>query len=396
MKTIGVFFGSRSTEHDISIITAQLIISGLKGLEYPVVPVYISKKGEWMIDESLGKLSEFTDPAQDVSKNDSYKQYYLDLEASLGKMVFRKKGLTGKTLSIDLAFPAIHGSYGEDGTIQGFFEMMDVPYVGCGVAASAIAMDKVFTKQICETRGIPTAQYVTVLKKEWEEGRETILSTIKKTLPYPLFVKPVHLGSSIGITKVKEKKGNELEQALDVGFYYDDKVLVEEGVENIMDVTCCVIGNNDLQASVLQESVFNADLFDFNEKYLKDGGGQLGKSKSGIVIPARLSKDMTEKIQKMAKEVFIALGCTGIARVDFLLNTKTNKLFIAEVNPLPGTLYHHLWKASGIALDELLQRLIQYAEERHSGKHVISLSFESSVLTNLNSAKLKTKGSKLT
>ena len=395
MKTIGVFFGSRSTEHDISIITGQLIISGLKGLGYSVVPVYITKSGEWMIDEGLGRLTSFTDPTKDIAKNEAYKEYILDLGQSHGKLVLKKKGLTGKTITIDIAFPALHGPHGEDGTIQGLFEMFSVPYVGCGVTASAIAMDKVFTKQLCEAHGIPVTKFVSFYKKEWEQDKKNLITKLERTLRFPVFVKPAHLGSSIGIAKIKDKKGDDLVNAIDVGFYYDDKVLVEEGVENLMDATCCVIGNDKLKASVLQESVFHTDLFDFNEKYLKEGGAHLGKSKSGIVIPARVDKPMTLKIQEMAKDVYKALGCTGIARVDFLLNKKTNKLFVAEVNPLPGTLYHHLWKASGMELNELLQTLICLAEEHYKVKNTRTFSFQSSVLTNLNSAKLKSKGNKL-
>jgi len=396
MKTIGVFFGSRSTEHDISIITAQLIISGLKGLGYPVVPVYLTKKGEWMIDEALGELKRFTDPTKIVEENNVYKEYFLDLENSHGKLVLKKKGFSGKTVIIDIAFPALHGPYGEDGIIHGIFEMFDVPYVGCDVASSSLAMDKALTKQICQANGIPITKYVYFYKNEWQENKEMLLNLIAKKLTWPLFVKPVHLGSSIGITKVKNKKGTDLEDAIDVALYYDNKVLVEEGVENVMDATCCIVGNKELQASALQESAFQSDLFDFNEKYLKEGGSQLGKSKSGIVIPARVSDMMMRKIQQMAKEVYRALGCSGISRVDFLLNKKTNELFVAEVNPLPGTLYHHLWKASGVEFDELLRLLIGFAEERQENKKTIMSYFQSSVLANLNSAKLNSKGSKLT
>lgn len=392
MKTIGVFFGSRSTEHDISIITAQLIISGLRGLGYPIVPVYITKNGEWMIDETLGELKRFTDPTSSVERNESYKEYLLDCKESHGKLVFKKKGFAGKTVHIDIAFPALHGPYGEDGTIQGLFEMFDIPYVGCGVASSSIAMDKALTKQVCEANGIPVVEYVYFYKKEWQENKKAILNSIAKKLTWPLFVKPVHLGSSIGITKVKKGSGNDLENAIDVALYYDDKVLVEEGVEPVMDVTCCVIGNDDIRTSVLQESAFQSDLFDFNEKYLKEGGSHLGKSKSGIIIPARIEKTMTVKIQNMAKDVYRSLGCSGIARVDFLLNKKTKNLYVAEVNPLPGTLYHHLWKASGVEFNELLQLLIGFAQNRHEKQKAIMSSFQSSVLTNLNSAKLKGKG----
>lgn len=387
-KTIGVFFGSKSPEHDISIITAQLIIAGLRGLDLDVVPIYINRNGLWMIDEELGKLKSFTDPKQEIEKEKRFQEFYLDLEGSNGKMVFKKKGIGGKTIIIDVAFPAFHGSYGEDGTIQGLFEMMNIPYIGCDIASSAIAMDKALTKQIYLANNIPTTKFIYFYKKDWEENKEKIIKEIKETLQWPVFIKPVHLGSSIGISKIKEGDTAGLENKIDVAFYYDDKVLVEEGVADLMDVTCCVIGNSELISSQLQESVFQADLFDFEEKYLKEGGSQLGKSQSGVIIPARLSEDLTKSIQETAKKSYKALSCCGIARIDFLLNKETNKFFANEVNPLPGTLYHHLWKASGLELDELLNKLINLAEEKHKQKQSISHNFESKILSSLNSKKL--------
>lgn len=393
-KTIGVFFGSRSTEHDISVITAQLIISGLKGLEKKVMPVYITREGRWMIGEELGSLKNFTDPKKPVDKETKLQEYYLDLENSDGKLVFKKKGFKGQTITIDLAFPAFHGPFGEDGTIQGLFEMFSVPYVGCDVAASAIAMDKALTKQVCEARGIQTAKYIIFYNYEWDKDKNSILEKAKKELELPVFIKPVHLGSSIGIAKVKDWK--DLEEKIEVSLYYDNKIMIEEGVTDLMDITCCVIGNDgDLTASEVQESVFGADLFDFEEKYLKEGGAQLGKGQNSLVIPARLSKEMTEKVQETAKEVYRALGCSGIARVDFLLDKKTNNFYISEVNPLPGTLYHHLWIASGVELPELLEKLIRFAEEKYAQKQKINYSFTSSVLTNLGNGKMGTKGGKL-
>lgn len=386
---IGVFFGSRNTEHDISIITAQLIISTLKGLNYTVTPVYISKKGEWLIGDELGSLFSFTDPKKNVTDEKKFTQYFLDLENSSGKLVFRKKGLSGKTVQVDLAFPALHGAYGEDGSIQGIFEMFNVPYVGCGVAASAIAMDKALTKQIMKADNIPTTKFLYLQNSDWEADHKAVIERVKKELKFPVFVKPVHGGSSIGIAKVKDLA--DLENKIEVAFYYDDKVIVEEGVSDLADLTCCVIGNDQPQTSLVQESVFAADLFDFEEKYLKDGGAQLGKSESGVIIPARVDEATKRKVQEMAKAVYKALGCTGIARVDFLCNKKTNELFANEVNPLPGTLYHHLWKASGVEVDKLVEKLIDFAKEVHGKKQKVNQTFESSVLSNLNSTKLKSK-----
>jgi len=392
-KIVGVFFGSGSPEHDVSIITAQMIISGLKGLGYLVVPIYITKQGKWMLGEELGSLKLFADPSfakASEGKPNKFLQYYLDMEESVGKIVFKSKGLLGKSITINLAFPALHGSFGEDGTIQGMFEMLGVPYVGCGVPASAIAMDKALTKIVMQSAGVPTTKFVSFTKTDWERSRELEIQRIRE-LVFPVFVKPVHLGSSIGIGKAKDKDIKDLEFKIEVALHYDNKVLVEEGVENLMDVTCCVIGNETLRASLLQESVFNAELFDFEEKYLKGGGAQTGKAQNAIVIPARLDEQTTKEIQETAKRVYMALGCSGIARVDFLFDKQSKKFFANEVNPLPGTLYHHLWKASGLELPDLLKELIRLAEESYKQKKQITITFESTILKNLNSNKFSKK-----
>ncbi|MDR3642357.1 MAG: D-alanine--D-alanine ligase [Candidatus Doudnabacteria bacterium] len=385
-KNIGVFFGSGSTEHDISIITAQLIIAGLKGLGYPVTPVYITKTGKWMLDEDLGNLKLFTDPNHKPEDNKKYFEYYLDMQESVGKMVFKRKGFAGKSITIDMAFPAFHGTYGEDGTIQGMFEMLGIPYVGCGVPASVVAMDKALTKIVMKDAGIPTTKFVYFYKQDWEENRELVKEKIRELGKYPLFVKPVHLGSSIGIGKAKDDK--DLEQKIEVALHYDEKVLVEQAVENLMDVTCCITGNKKPRASLLQESVFNNDLFNFEDKYISDGGAQTGKAVNNLIIPARLDEATTSALQNAALKVYKALGCSGIARVDFLFDKQSKQFFANEVNPMPGTLYHHLWKASGLELDELLKELIKFAEEKFKEKREITFTFESSVLKQLNGAKL--------
>ena len=389
MKNIGVFFGSGSAEHDISIITAQLVIAGLKGLGYSVTPVYITKDGKWMIGEDLGNMKMYTDPKKKVEDEKKLFEYYLDLEESVGKIVFKKKGLGGKSITVDLAFPALHGTYGEDGTMQGVFEMLGVPYVGCGVAASAIAMDKAFAKIVIADAGVPITKFTHFGKQEWHDCKVEIIGEIRSDLKWPVFVKPVHLGSSIGIAKVKDQDMDDLARKIDVAMYYDDKVLVEEGVENLMDVTCCVIGNEELTASELQESIYSSEMLDFDDKYVKGGGAQTGNAQGGFVIPATLDEATTKNIQEAAKKVYKALGCSGIARVDFLYNKDSKKFFANEVNPLPGTLYHHLWKASGMELDELLKNLIKFAEEKYEQRKQINFTFESSVLKNLGGGKMK-------
>jgi len=386
MKTIGVFFGSRAPEHDVSIVTGQLIISGLKELGYKVIPVYITKKGEWLIDNKLSAIETFRKGKIDVGK---WANYNLDLDASKEKLVFRKKGVFGKEITVDIVFPAFHGQNGEDGTFQGLCEMLNVPYVGCDTTASAVAMDKILTKLLYVAQKIPTTKFVQVTSKAWEENRSSILKEIKN-LKIPLIIKPTRLGSSIGISKATNTK--ELEFAIEVALHYDPKVVVEEVVENLMDITCCVIGNDDPIPSLLQESVFQSDFFSYEDKYIKEGGAQLGRAQQSLVIPARLDEKTTKEIRAAAIEIYRLIGCSGIARVDFLFDKKAKKWFANEINTLPGTLYHHLWKKSGLEFGELLKRLIGYAEEKFRVKKNITYTFESSILTQASSNKLSLKG----
>lgn len=386
MKTVGVFFGSRSPEHDVSIVTGQLILSGLKESDnYNAVAVYLTKKGEWLIGDELSRIDTFRKGQIDPKK---FGTYDLDLSSD-GKLTFRKRGVFGKKIIIDIVFPAFHGQNGEDGTFQGICEMLNVPYVGCDTTSSALSMDKILTKLVYRAQKIPTTEFVHITRRQWSDEQPEIFRQIKK-LNMPVIVKPARLGSSIGITKAENMK--ELEFAVEVAFHYDTKVIVEEAVQNLMDVTCCVIGNDEPTASLLQESVFQSDFFSYEDKYLKDGGAQTGNAQKSIIIPARLDEKTTEEIRNAAIEVYKLIGCSGIARVDFLYDKKSKKWFANEINTLPGTLYHHLWKKTGIEFIELLHKLIGYAEEKYRTKQNITHTFESSILKKTSSTKLSLKG----
>jgi len=390
IKNIGVFFGGKSPEHDISIITGQLIISVLKKMpEYKVIPVYLDKQEKFFIDEKLGSLSFFSADGYQTELT-KFGSYDLDLDASVGCLVFNKKGLLSKkTIKIDLVFPAFHGNLGEDGSIQGLMNIFDVPYVGCEVAASGVAMDKILTKIFYQGLNIPTTKFVYYSRSQWEEKKNTILEEIKQSLTWPVFVKPPHLGSSIGITKVSNFA--DLEQACEVALHYDDQLLVEESVENLVDITCAVRGYKNPQASLLQESSFSSDLFSYEDKYLDDGGAQLGRADKKMTIPANLDEIITKNIQEMSLKVFRSLGCVGMARFDFLYNKKTCQYFANEINPFPGTLYHHLWQKSGVEVDQLVRGLISDALIRHAEKANSTYSFSSAVLGQLKGLKLAHK-----
>jgi D-alanine-D-alanine ligase len=304
--------------------------------------------------------------------------------------VFNKKGLLSKkTVKIDLAFPAFHGNLGEDGSMQGVFNVFNIPYVGCDVAPSSVAMNKVLTKIFYQGLNIPTTKFVSYGRSEWEKNKAVILEEIKTNLKWPVFVKPPHLGSSIGITKVSDFK--DLETAVEVALHYDDQLLVEESVENLIDLTCAVRGYKNPQASLIQESSFSSDLFSYEDKYLSDGGAQLGQAEKKIIIPANLDEATTQNIQAASLKVFRALGCSGTARFDFLYNKVTKEYFANEINPLPGTLYHHLWEKSGVKIEELVRGLIADALIRQDEKDASTHSFSSEVLGQLKSLKLAHK-----
>lgn len=384
---IGVFFGSRTPEHDVSIITGELIINGLKELGHEVIPVYISKKGAWYSEDELGKIEFF----KEKNYEDRLNEYKVQLDLGVTKVMRLKKTgfLSSKTIDIELAFPAIHGQNGEDGTIQGLFELLNIPYVGCGVASSAIAMDKILTKQLYSTNNIPTTKFLHFSKNNWSTKREEIVKEINSKLKYPLFVKPPRLGSSIGISKVEGE--NDLEFAIEVALHYDLDVLVEEGVSNLKDITIAVMGNNDPIVSEIQQSSFSDQFFSYEEKYINEGGAQLGNAQKKIIIPAELDKKTTDEIKVLAKEIYLSANCSGIARIDFLFDSKEMKYFANEINTLPGTLYHHLWKESGVGLKELLNNLIEFASEKYEEKNKLTSTFDSDILKKSNSQKLSQK-----
>lgn len=382
---IGVFFGSRSPEHDVSIITAQTVIAGLNDLEYPVVPVYVSKQGKFCFSPTFDRLDFFQQPDYEMHLS-KFTNWHLDLSQSFGKLVFWQSGFLKKRVSIDLAFPTFHGSFGEDGTFQGMMEMLGVPYVGCDTAASAIGLDKVLSKQLYVGNHLPTADFVFFASHDWLEHKNVICNQIMEKIGFPVIVKPARLGSSIGINRADNLE--TLEFNIEVALHYDDKCLIETLIPNLKDLTVCVIGNNQPVASLIQESRYSKDFFSYEDKYLKEGGAQTGKAAKNIIIPANIPKEKTDAIRGLALKIYKLIGASGIARIDFLYNDQTQEFFANEINTLPGTLYHHLWQASGIEFPTLLEKLLQFAWERHNRKKTLDYTFSSSILTKAKEGKL--------
>ena len=386
MKTIAVIFGGRTTEHDVSIVTA--IASIIKPLEvqggYQIEPVYIAKDGSWYWDSKLKDIATFqSGEIEDFMR----KAPKVQLSIDNGLTLIKSSQFAGRKQykKIDVVFPAMHGTHGEDGELMGLLEMANVPYIGCGVAASAIAMDKVLAKQVTTSAGIASTPWVWFNAIDLERDLKGTLATIA-TLEYPLFVKPAHLGSSIGITKVDSK--DQLMNALEVAIHYDNRVIVEQAVNNLVEVTLPIICNDDPIPAMLEQPLLKSeDFFDFETKYMqgvKKGGKKGGSSKQGAQgysqIPADLPKDVYDDAVKTGLEVYRVTGCAGIARVDMLIDIKTKKVMFNEINPMPGGLYSHNWNKAGMSNVDLVDKLVQLAEERWQKSQKITTAFSTSYL----------------
>lgn len=389
MKTVAVIFGGVSTEHDVSIITALTSIIGpLKTAGgYDIEPVYISKEGQWYWDQKLADVKLYQSGEIEDFMRKSPKVHIL---FDNGLTLVKSSQFAGRKAykKIDVVFPAMHGTHGEDGELMGLLEMAGVPYVGCGVAASAIAMDKVLTKLIVEANHLKTPKMQFFTRDDYIAGASNIEKGINDTLTYPLFVKPAHLGSSIGITKVDSKE--QLGNAIEVAAYYDTKILAEEGVQNLIEVTVPVMGNEEPRAAMVEQPVKLADgVFDFDSKYIGQGGknGKGGSKQGGeqgaqgySQIPADIPKALYDECVDVAYKTYKALGCEGIARIDLLIDNSAGIVYVNEVNPLPGSLYAHNWRAAGVSNVQLVEDLVHLAEQRSKKRSRTATTFDTNFL----------------
>ncbi len=389
MKTVAVIFGSRSAEHDISIITALAAI--IKPLEltkkYKVEAIYIAKDGSWYWDEKLKDIELYQSGAIDEFLRKAPK---VQLAFDGGLTLVKSSQFAGRKAykKIDIVFPATHGTHGEDGELMGLLEMANVPYVGCDVQSSAIAMDKVTSKLIAEAHKIWTPKMQFFNSKYYIENMDTWHDEISRRLKFPLFVKPARLGSSIGISRVENKK--ELTNAIEVAMHYDDKVVVEEAVLNLVEVTVPIMGNKDTELipAMVEQALSQEDgVFDFETKYMNQGkgggkkmGGKMSGSQGYSNLPADISDALYAKSLAVAKQVYRAVGCEGIARIDLLIDTKENRVYFNEINPMPGSLYAHNWQAAGVSKVELVDRLVDYAESRWKNNQNLQTTFNTNFL----------------
>ena len=399
---VGILFGGRSGEHEVSLLSAASVVKAIDKTKYEVVPIGITKDGRWLTAEHAERLlhgdAALSGAGSGADKNVRATQTLRagDPEATPGAAVLaagssvvvppeprRESALqpfqtdakvadiglrraADRAINVDVIFPVLHGTFGEDGTIQGLLELADMAYVGAGVLGSAAGMDKDVMKALFRTAGLPIVKHVTVLRSAWESAPKKVEKLVESKVRYPVFVKPANLGSSVGISKAHDRK--ELGPAIEEAAKFDRKIVIEEGVggskRKAREIECAVLGNDDPKASVAGEIVPCKEFYDYDAKYLAEG--------SELVIPAKLSKAEMKRVQALAVAAFQAVDCSGLARVDFLMDPKSRKMYVNEINTMPGftaiSMYPKLWAATGVSYPELIDRLIQLGMERHRDK----------------------------
>ena len=407
---VGVIFGGNSVEHEISVITMHQAISSLNTEKYEIVPIYIAKDGVMYTGDDLLDLYSFKD--MDVLLKRCYRVSVVN-DGKGVKVMRCPSTLFGKQVlnTIDVAFPIVHGTNCEDGTIAGFATLLGIPCVGPDVVASGIGMDKILQKRALRQAGIPVVDFCAFYSMDYVKDEEAVLKEIHKNVSsYPMIVKPGNSGSSVGIKKADNKA--ELQEAIEFAMEFSDRIIVEKAVENLKEINCSVIGNlSETKASVCEEPFFSDEILSYADKYIGNGkskGGSYLKGASsepaktsegaksssnnlsGKRIPADLSDDMTKEIQRLAQEVFRLLGCSGVARIDFLIDTKTDKIYANEINTIPGALSFYLWEASGMTFEQELDEIIDIAIKRHNDKKKLTFSYDQNILAMQGG----TKGSK--
>lgn len=404
---VGVMFGGKSVEHEISIISALQAIASMDTQKYDVIPIYITKNNEFYVGPSVGEIESYRHIPSLLKEST---RVILVNDGGLVKLIKYPAKRFGSSYVdyIDVAFPIVHGTNVEDGTLQGFLTMLDIPYVGCDVVSSAVGMDKYVMKTVLKDNGIPVLDCLCFNAKEYDRGNEEVVDAIEKRIGYPVIVKPVNLGSSIGISKADNRE--KLFDSLDMAFCYADKVLVERAVQNLKEINCSVCGDYEhAEPSECEEPVNSDEILSFSDKYLSSGnsggaksgklggaksggkfGGKLGGSKGGGAksgmaslkrkIPAEITDEQKKTIQKYAVDAFKCLGCNGVSRIDFMMDTKSGEIFLNEINTIPGSLSFYLWEPVGVPYTKLLDKMISLALKREREQEGITYAFESNVL----------------
>lgn len=405
---VAVLFGGKSTEHEISVISAIQAVGYLNKEKYDVIPVYIAKNNNMYIGEDIGKIESYTNLKALLSK--SQRVIFVNDEDKVKIIKYPFKAFSkGVVDTVDIFFPIVHGTNVEDGTLQGFIKMLNAPYVGCDVLSSAVGMDKYVMKTVLKDNGIPVLDCKIFTSKSYDEDAESVVNEIEADIEYPVIVKPIDLGSSIGISKANSR--DELYDSLENAFLFANKVLVEKAVENLKEINCAVLGDyTQATASECEEPVNGEGILSFADKYIGDGSAKGGKSavktsssgSQGMAtlkrkIPADITAEQKDIIQKYAVDAFKILGCNGVSRIDFMMNTETGEIWLNEINTIPGSLSFYLWEPIGVPYSKLLDEMISLALKRDREEKALTYTFESNVLegVKLGGGAKGAKGSKI-
>ncbi len=396
---LAVFFGCRSVEHEVSIISAVQAMRSINKEKYNVIPVYVTKKGVMYTGDKLFDIASYKDiPSllNSCRRVNIFREESGVIMEDAVKKAFKKAGRT----TLDVAFPIVHGTNCEDGSIQGFFEFLDIPYVGCDVISSAVGMDKAVFKDVLKRFGLPVLSCRTYYSRDYIADREAVIKEIEEEIGYPMIIKPVNLGSSVGISKVESAA--ELNDALELAVSYADKFLAEKAVENLREINCSVLGDSaEAVASTLEEPVMNDKILSYEDKYMSGAKNKSGSKSAGMAslsrkIPADLTKEQTEYVKDLSVKIFKALGCSGVVRIDYLMDNKTGEIYANEINTIPGSLSFYLWDASGVKYTDQLDRMISLAFSRQRNRENLAFTIDTNLLSTVNLGGSKgAKGSKM-
>lgn len=397
MKTnVAFFYGCRSVEHEVSIISAVQAMGAVNREKYDITPVYVTKEGEMYTGDALFTIEEYRNLPELLSK--CKKVFFVREDGAVYMKSEGKKKLFSKAeeaVRIDVAFPVVHGTNCEDGTIQGYLEFLGVPYVGCDIISSAVGMDKAVFKDVLKKADLPCLDYIWFRAREYMNEKERITAEIKEKIGFPLIVKPVNLGSSVGISKVKCEE--ELDDSVTLALSFADKILVERAVTEIREINCSVLGDADsCEASVCEEPFMNDEILSYEDKYMANakGGESKGMASLSRKIPADLPEEVSEKIRDLSCRIFKALGACGVVRIDFIIDNADGSIYANEINTIPGSLSFYLWDATGVKYPELIDRLIDLAFRRERNRENLTFTIETNILSGVSFGAKGAKGAK--
>ena len=397
MKTnIAVFFGCRSVEHEVSIISAVQAMRSINREKYEVTPVYVAKDGSMYTGDNLFEIENYRN-IPELLKGAKAVTFLRTGDKVVMHYLEQKKFKKISDVAVDLAFPVVHGTNCEDGTMAGYFEFLGLPYISCDIISAAVGMDKAVFKDVLKSAGLPVLDCIKFRAREYTLDKQTITDNIKSQIGFPLIVKPVNLGSSVGITKVNDE--SELDEAIRLGISFSDIILVEKAITSLREINCSVLGDSDeCEASVCEEPFMNDEILSYEDKYMgggKNGGASKGMASLGRKIPADLPEEKAREIRELSCNIFKAIGASGVVRIDFLLDCDTGNVYANEINTIPGSLAFYLWEATGLKYTDMIDRLVEIAFRRQRNRDNLTFTIDTNILSGVSFGSKGSKGAKL-